>query len=57
MKAHACILTKCNSQILILPLLLCASLAFGQGFGTIVGTVTDPSGAVIAGAKVRVDAR
>ena len=30
-----------------------ASLAFGQAVnGTIVGTVTDPSGAVIAGAKV-----
>src|SRR3954453_19950506 len=25
-----------------------------QGFGTIVGTVTDPSGAVVAGAKVTV---
>ncbi|HKO19160.1 MAG TPA: carboxypeptidase regulatory-like domain-containing protein, partial [Acidobacteriaceae bacterium] len=30
------------------------SSCFGQGFGTIVGTVTDPSGAVIAGASVRV---
>src|SRR6478609_2422037 len=28
--------------------------AFGQGFGTIVGTVTDQSGAVVAGAKVTV---
>src|SRR5689334_19981907 len=38
-------------------LLLLASFsfsAFGQGFGTIVGTVTDQSGAVVAGAKVTV---
>src|SRR3984893_596510 len=30
------------------------SLIFAQGFGTIVGTVTDASGAVIPSAKVRV---
>ena len=30
------------------------STAFGQGFGTIVGTVSDPSGAVIPGAKVTI---
>lgn len=33
--------------------LLCAPI-FGQGFGTIVGTVTDQSGAVVPGAKVTV---
>src|SRR5689334_13131839 len=41
----------------LLPLLFslaAVSSCFGQGFGTIVGTVTDPSGAVIAGASVRV---
>src|SRR5437016_4105167 len=27
---------------------------YGQGFGTIVGTVTDPSGAIIPGAKLTV---
>src|SRR3954447_15765518 len=31
-----------------------AVLGFGQGFGTIVGTVTDQSGAVVAGAKVSI---
>lgn len=29
-----------------------SGLAFSQGFGTIVGTVTDPTGALVAGAKV-----
>jgi hypothetical protein len=29
-----------------------SGLAFSQGFGTIVGTVTDPSGALVASAKV-----
>jgi len=34
---------------------LCAvGLAYGQGFGTIVGTVTDPAGAVIPGAKIKI---
>jgi hypothetical protein len=34
---------------------VCACLAFGQSTtGTLVGTVTDPTGAVIAGARVRV---
>ena len=31
-----------------------ASLAYGQGFGTIVGTITDPTGAVVPGAKVKI---
>jgi Carboxypeptidase regulatory-like domain len=35
-------------------LLLATSLTFAQGFGSLVGTVTDPSGAVVAGAKVTV---
>lgn len=34
--------------------LLCSSLAAQQGRGTIVGTVTDPSGATIKGAKVTI---
>src|SRR2546430_968308 len=34
---------------------LCAvGLAYGQGFGTIVGTLTDPAGAVIPGAKIKI---
>src|SRR5580700_4404294 len=31
-----------------------SGLAYSQGFGTIVGTVTDPSGALVSGAKVTV---
>jgi hypothetical protein len=31
-----------------------ASAAWGQGFGTIVGTVTDPSGSLVGGATIRV---
>ncbi|MCX6613723.1 MAG: TonB-dependent receptor [Acidobacteria bacterium] len=44
------------TKILFLPLLLLASLpGFSQqGRGTILGTVTDGSGAAIAGAKIRV---
>lgn len=34
-------------------LLLFSAICFGQGFGTIVGTVTDPSGAVVSGATVQ----
>ncbi|HZQ53691.1 MAG TPA: carboxypeptidase regulatory-like domain-containing protein [Bryobacteraceae bacterium] len=41
------------NRVLVL-LFLATSLASAQGFATIVGTVTDPSGAVIAGAKVTV---
>src|SRR5712671_5112743 len=33
-------------------LLSLCRLAFSQGFGTIVGTVTDPSGALVVAAKV-----
>jgi hypothetical protein len=38
----------------VLFFLLCGVPAFCQGFGSIVGTVTDASGAVVAGAKVTV---
>ena len=46
-----------NASLLRRALLLfvfCSTFAFGQGFGTIVGTVTDPSGGVIVGASVTV---
>src|ERR1700745_2511632 len=47
-----------QARTAILPalalLLASSSAALGQGFGTIVGTVTDPSGAVISGANVTV---
>jgi len=38
----------------LLLLLVGVSLSFAQGFGSLVGTVTDPSGAVVAGAKITV---
>src|SRR3954468_19887447 len=38
----------------LLALVTLSSALFGQGFGTIVGTVTDQSGAVVAGAKVTI---
>src|SRR4051812_36077698 len=38
----------------LLALVTLSSALFGQGFGTIVGTVTDQSGAVMAGAKVTI---
>jgi len=38
--------------LLVLFLFACSGQVMGQGFGRIVGTVTDPSGAVIANAKV-----
>src|SRR3954471_22655777 len=40
------------STLFLLLSLSCSVM--GQGFGTIVGTVTDQSGAVVAGAKVTV---
>ena len=43
-----------NTFLLLCAYVFCAIALLGQGFGTIVGTVTDPSGAVIAGAKVTV---
>src|SRR5215813_3564995 len=38
---------------LLLSFLLPPGLAFGQGLGNIVGTVTDPSGAVVVSAQVK----
>jgi Carboxypeptidase regulatory-like domain len=43
-----------NTRLFFCAYLFCAMALLGQGFGTIVGTVTDPSGAVIAGAKVTI---
>ena len=42
-------------RVISLMAVLSASSAFGQSInsGTVVGQVTDPSGALIAGAKVR----
>jgi hypothetical protein len=40
------------STILLAVILLLPGLIWGQSTGTIVGTVTDPSGAVIPGAKI-----
>ena len=37
---------------LLFFLLAFGSVSFGQGLGSIVGTVTDPSGALLAGAKI-----
>src|SRR6516164_1506819 len=41
-------------RFFLLAFCLYQSQVFSQGFGTIVGTVTDPTGAVVAGAKVKV---
>ena len=42
-------------RLLVVFILLSATLLVGQTFrGTILGTVTDPSGAVVAGATVKV---
>ncbi len=41
--------------ISLLLILLLAAVASAQTFrGTILGTITDPNGAVVAGAKIRV---
>jgi len=42
-----------RAAIAFLLVLLCGAL-YGQGLGTIVGTVTDPSGALVPGATVHV---
>src|SRR5713101_1810514 len=42
-----------KNRIALLALFLCVPLyAYSQGFGRIVGTVTDPSGSVLVGANV-----
>jgi len=42
-----------SSLLVVFVILAVASLAFGQvGNGTITGTIIDPTGAVVAGAKV-----
>ncbi len=43
-----------RGAFLALLVLSFSPLVWGQGFGTIVGTITDQSGAVVAGAKVTV---
>src|SRR4051795_1666752 len=43
-----------RSCLPLFALISLSSALFGQGFGTIVGTVTDQSGAVVAGAKVTI---
>ena len=40
------------ASLLLFSLLALGSASFAQGQGSIVGTVTDPSGAVLAGAKI-----
>jgi hypothetical protein len=37
-----------------ITLLFCQQLIFGQGFATIVGTATDPSGAAVGSARIKV---
>ena len=46
--------TMSNSKLLLLALLCSAAANAQQGRGTILGTVTDSSGAAIAGAKVSI---
>lgn len=48
--------TFCRVALLVCALFLCSanSVLFAQGFGAIVGTVNDPSGAVIASAEVKI---
>jgi hypothetical protein len=38
--------------VVFLPVLAVCGTAYGQGFGVIAGKITDPSGAVIAGANI-----
>src|SRR5438270_2685024 len=42
------------ASLLLFFLLALSSVSFAQGQGSIVGTVTDPSGAVLPGAKITV---
>ncbi|MBS1872719.1 MAG: carboxypeptidase regulatory-like domain-containing protein [Acidobacteria bacterium] len=48
-----CFTSRHVRQSIILAI-FAGALAFGQGFGTIVGTVTDPTGAAIPAANVKV---
>ena len=41
-------------MLFIFVLVLMGPIAYGQGTGTIVGTVTDPTGAVVANAKITI---
>jgi hypothetical protein len=41
-----------NAYFKLLPALLCCAAAWGQGISTVNGSVTDPSGASIAGARI-----
>lgn len=43
-----------RAGLVLLALWALQAVAFAQGFGTIVGTVTDPSGAALTAAKVKV---
>ena len=38
--------------LVLLGLVICSPIALSQGLGSIVGTVTDPTGAAVASAKV-----
>src|SRR5579863_9376978 len=52
MKARHVLLLRFVAQLILIVSVSAA--AFGQGFGTFVGTVSDPTGAVIAGANIKV---
>jgi type 1 fimbria pilin len=50
---RGCFCMRKSSLLVVFVILAVASLAFGQvGNGTITGTIIDPTGAVVAGAKV-----
>src|SRR4051812_36147970 len=43
-----------RAGVRVLVALAACSALYGQGFGTLVGTVTDPSGAIVPNAKITV---
>ena len=45
---------KSNLALALLGLLVVSGVSHAQGFGSIVGTVSDPSGAVVVSAKIKV---